>query len=172
MPGTSISYGLLAALAIALLVVAVGDWRSRRIANALNAAIAAGAPLLWWASGLTAAAIAGQVALALAALLVLSGLFALRVIGGGDVKLLAALALWLRPLWFGQLLMDMALVGGVLTLALIIWHMAFWRMIFWHWARRAPHKPQIPYGLAIACAGWWVLGSHYQAMATAAQALG
>ncbi len=39
-------------LAIALLTAAFTDLKSRRIANWLNAAIALGAPLFWWASGM------------------------------------------------------------------------------------------------------------------------
>ena len=48
----SISYGLLIALAIALVVAAFTDIRSRTISNWLNGAIALGAPLFWWSSGL------------------------------------------------------------------------------------------------------------------------
>ncbi len=47
-----IQYVLLALLAIGLLVAAFTDIRSRQIANWLNGAIALGAPLFWWASGL------------------------------------------------------------------------------------------------------------------------
>jgi prepilin peptidase CpaA len=71
--------------------------------------------------------------------------------GGGDVKLLTALALWIEPEWFLKLLVMMALVGGVLTIALGAWHVM----------RRQSHKLAIPYGVAIAIAGLWVLGSHY-----------
>ncbi len=48
----AIQYVLLALLAIALLVAAFTDIRSRQIANWLNGAVALGAPLFWWASGL------------------------------------------------------------------------------------------------------------------------
>ncbi len=44
-----------------------------------------------------------QLGVALAAFVVLAGLFALRMMGGGDVKLLTALALWLRPVLFAKL---------------------------------------------------------------------
>ena len=47
-----IKYGLLAMLAIALLVAAFTDLKSRRIANWLNGAVALGAPLFWWATGM------------------------------------------------------------------------------------------------------------------------
>ncbi len=49
-------------------------------------------------------------------------LFAVRAMGGGDVKLLTALALWIAPLQFLNLLIVMALVGGVLTMVLGAWH--------------------------------------------------
>ena len=46
---TTIHYGLLIALAIALLIAAFTDLRSRTIHNKLNIVIAAGAPVFWWA---------------------------------------------------------------------------------------------------------------------------
>ena len=49
---TTIHYGLLIALAIALVFAAFTDIRRRQIDNWLNAAIALGAPLFWWSSGL------------------------------------------------------------------------------------------------------------------------
>ena len=60
MQGSYFSYGLLAALAIALLVAAVTDWRRRQIDNKLNAAIALGAPLFWWAAGFSLTDVAWQ----------------------------------------------------------------------------------------------------------------
>jgi prepilin peptidase CpaA len=145
-------YGLLAALAIALLVAAFTDLRSRRIGNWLNGGIALAAPLFWWASDLSLwPDIALQLGVALATLAVLAGLFALRAMGGGDVKLLTALALWIEPLLFVRLLIVMALVGGVLTVVFLAWHVA----------RRQRHKLAIPYGVAIAFAGLWVLGTSY-----------
>jgi prepilin peptidase CpaA len=71
--------------------------------------------------------------------------------GGGDVKLLTALALWIKPLWFGQLIVVMSLAGGALTLAFAVWHLA----------HRGRDKPEIPYGVAIAGAAFWALASQY-----------
>jgi prepilin peptidase CpaA len=145
-------YGLLAALAIALLVAGFTDLRSRHIGNWLTGAVALGAPLFWWASGLALwPDIALQVGVALAAFAVLAGLFALGAMGGGDVKLLTALALWIEPTWFLKLLVVMALLGGVLTIVFAAWHVA----------RRRKDKLAIPYGLAISSAGLWVLSAHY-----------
>jgi prepilin peptidase CpaA len=52
MTGAIWAYGLLAALAIALLFAAFTDLRSRVIENWLTIGMAAAAPLFWWASGL------------------------------------------------------------------------------------------------------------------------
>ena len=145
------SYGLLGALAIALVIAAVTDLRRRQIDNWLNAAIAAGAPLFWLASGLSLGAVGLQIAVALAVLVVLAGLFAMGAMGGGDVKLLTALALWIEPTGFLKLLIIMALLGGVLTIVFGAWHIA----------RRNKQKIAIPYGIAIATAGLWTLASLY-----------
>jgi prepilin peptidase CpaA len=155
-------YGLLAALAIALLVAGFTDLRSREIGNWLNGAIALGAPLFWWASGLPLwPGVAMQVGVATAVFAVLAGLFALGAMGGGDVKLLTALALWIEPTWFLRLLVIMSLIGGILTLVFAAWHVS----------RRRKDRIAIPYGLAIASAGLWVLSAHYWPVTAAAGAL-
>ena len=98
MLGEYIHYGLLVALAIALLVAAFTDLRRRQIDNWLTAGVALAAPLFWWTSGLSLSPdVAIQFGVALGAFVVLAGLFALRMMGGGDVKLLTALALWIAP---------------------------------------------------------------------------
>lgn len=148
----SLQYGLLAALAIALLYAAFTDIRARRIDNRLTGSIALAAPLFWWASGLTLwPGVALQFAVALAAFAIFAVMFALKWMGGGDVKLLTALALWVEPTLFLQLLVFMALFGGVLTLVMGMWHIA----------RRQRDRLAIPYGVAISSAGLWVLGNHY-----------
>ena len=85
MQGTHIVYGLVGALAIALTIAAITDARRRQIDNWLNAAIAAGAPLFWWASGLALwPGVALQIGLAVVTFFALAGLFALKAMGGGD----------------------------------------------------------------------------------------
>ncbi|MEQ1497775.1 MAG: prepilin peptidase [Novosphingobium sp.] len=152
MPDFDFRYLLLGGLAIALLIAAFTDIRRRQIDNWLNGAIAACAPLYWWAAGLALwPDVAWQVGMAVATLAVLAVLFALRAMGGGDVKLLTALALWIEPFWFVRLLVIMALLGGVLTLALGAWHVA----------RRNKNKLAIPYGVAISSAALWVLAVQF-----------
>ena len=164
-----IKYGLLAALAIALVTAAFTDLRTRRIANWLNAAIALGAPLFWFASDMALwPDIAMQLGTAVAAFAVLSVLFAMKWMGGGDVKLLTALALWIEPTLFLKLLIMMALVGGVLTLVFGAWNVMQRRK-----RRNGEKEPiKIPYGVAIAIAGLWVIASFYMPASAVAGAAG
>lgn len=145
------TYGLLAALAIALLIAAITDIRRRQIDNWLNAGIALAAPLFWFATDLPLSGITWQLAITAGAFIVFAGMFAMGWMGGGDVKLLTALALWIQPYWFAQLIVVMALAGGVLTLGFGIWHLA----------TRNKERPAIPYGIAISGAGLWALASQY-----------
>jgi prepilin peptidase CpaA len=151
MQGGLITYGLLVALAIALLFAALTDLRRRQIDNWLNAAIALTAPLFWLAMGLTLGEMGWQLAIALGSLVIFAAMFAFGWMGGGDVKLLTALALWIHPYWFAQLIVVMALAGGVLTLVFGAWH----------FATRRKEKPAIPYGVAISGAGLWALACQY-----------
>ena len=116
---TTLYYGLLALLAIALLFAAGTDLKRREIDNWLNLAIALAAPAFWWAGGLAWwPDIALHLGVALAAFAVAAGLFAIGQMGGGDVKLIAALALWFPPALFVNMLMIMAVIGFVLTMGL------------------------------------------------------
>lgn len=158
-----IHYGLLAGLAIALLFAAFTDLRRRQIDNWLNAGIALAAPIFWWSSGLSLwPGVALQLGVALAAFAVFAGLFALKMMGGGDVKLLTALALWIEPTLFFKLLVVMALTGGVLTIVMGAWHIM----------RRERDRIKIPYGVAIAIGGLWVLGTQYLPAAPKTAGLG
>ncbi|HWW65687.1 MAG TPA: prepilin peptidase [Sphingomonadaceae bacterium] len=137
-----------AALAGLLLWAAWGDIQARIIPNRLNAAIALLAPAWWWAQGFS---LWPQVALAIAGATIIFALFAAAfafgMMGGGDVKLLTALAFWCAGPALLQLLMVMALAGGVVTLATLALHRAGGR----------PGRPEIPYGVAISAAGLWVI---------------
>ncbi|WP_068073953.1 A24 family peptidase [Novosphingobium lentum] len=150
MHGGNLVYGLVCGLAIALLIAAFTDLRRRQIDNWLNLAVALGAPLFWWATGLSLwPGVAFQVGIAFLVFLALAAMFALRVMGGGDVKLLTALALWLPWQPYVKLLVLMSLLGGALTIILAAWHLM----------HRRTDKLKIPYGVAIATAGLWILGT-------------
>ena len=142
--GDIVALGLLGALGLLLVSAGIEDVRRREIANWKNAAIALLAPLWWWSIGLDPwPDVAVQIALALAVFALFVGAFALGQMGGGDVKLIGALALWLPFTPLVWMLVVMSLVGGVLTLVMVIER---------HW-RRESGPPEIPYGVAIVIAG-------------------
>ncbi|MDE8652607.1 A24 family peptidase [Novosphingobium album (ex Liu et al. 2023)] len=132
-------------MATALLIAAFTDLKRRRIGNGLNLAIALGAPLFWFATGLGWAAIGFQILLAGVTFLVACGLFVARQMGGGDVKLLTALALWFVPESFAQLVVMMAVVGGGASIAAAACNM-----------RRQPGE-SLRDGIAIVAAAAWVV---------------
>lgn len=143
---------LLGALGIALLHAVYTDIARREIEDWLNAGIALAAPLFWWATGLELwPDIALQIGVAALVFGFFTLMFAIGMMGGGDVKLLGALALWLpwQPLL--HLVVYMSLIGGVLTLAMVIWKAI----------RKNPEKLEVPYGVAIALAGLWVISQRY-----------
>lgn len=139
-------------LAVGLAVAALLDWRSRTIPNWLNLAIALLAIPFWWSTGLSLwPGVAVELGIALAVLAIFAFAFQLGLMGGGDVKMLAALALWLPPLAVLQLLVIMSLAGGVLTLILLVPHRI----------ARTAGQPEIPYGIAIAFAGFWLISERF-----------
>ena len=149
---TLISWVLLGLLA-ALLVAAIWfDLRSRNIPNGLNLAIAMLALPFWWATGLDVwpdMALQAGVAALVFGLFTIA--FALGGMGGGDVKLVAAIALWLPWEAVIVLLVLMSLAGGVLTLA----------MVARKKLARSEARLEIPYGVAIAFGGLWLIGQRF-----------
>lgn len=134
---------LLVALGLLLVSAGIEDARKRTIANWKNAAIAGLAPLWWIATGLSPWP---DMALLLLSGVVVFALFALAfhfgMMGGGDVKMLGAFALWLPLQPLVWLLILMSLIGGVLTVIMMIEH---------RW-RKSESPLEIPYGVAIAIA--------------------
>ena len=140
------------ALALLLLTAAVIDIRTRTIPNPLNAAVALLAPLAWWASGLPLWPDAAlQVGVALGVFMLFAGFFYLGMMGGGDVKLAAAIALWFPPAATLKFIVITSLAGGVVTLATMLWH---------RW-RGNEGAPEVPYGVAIAFGGLWLLAQRF-----------
>lgn len=134
---------LLGALALLLVSAGIQDARTREIADWKNIAIAAIAPLWWWTNGWAVwpdIAILVGVAAIVFALFV--GAFYMNWMGGGDVKMIGALALWLPYNALVWMLVVMSLIGGALTLLLLIESKLL----------KKNEQPEIPYGVAIAIA--------------------
>jgi prepilin peptidase CpaA len=143
---------LLGLLAMLLLVAAVVDIRTFTISNRLNLAVALMAPLFWWSVALPMwpnAAV--QVAMAGGVFAVLAAAFYAGMMGGGDVKLAAALALWFPPGATVKFLVLMSIAGGVLTLFILALHRV----------RGRDGRPGIPYGVAIAFGGLAILAQRF-----------
>jgi prepilin peptidase CpaA len=160
---------IVVALAIGVLfAIAFCDIRTRRIPNALTAAVATlGLAQLIFAGDLVAAVhtlIASALVFAAAFLLFWRGLF-----GGGDAKFISAMVLLVGSHNLFDFLLVMSVCGGGLGLAILACHR-------FHPRRRrtsqrlaeppllprvepaaAPAPPTVPYGVAIAGAGLVVL---------------
>ena len=148
----------LALFPFCLIAAALSDARRFIIPNELSIALVAGFAFAAWVTGMEMTAVGNHIATAIGMLALGFGLFAINVLGAGDGKLLAAIALWFGWPSFLTCLATVALVGG--ALALLICYM---RMM----ARRLPSlsarfKPmatlaateqlKCPYGIAI-CIG-------------------
>lgn len=143
---------LLIALAATLVAAAVIDVRTFTISNRLNLAVALSAPLYWLSISMTPwPGMAIQLAAGGIVFAILAGAFYAGMMGGGDVKLAAALALWFSPVATVKFLVLMSLAGGVLTLVILAWH----RM------RSREGRPEIPYGVAIAFGGLAILAQRF-----------
>jgi len=143
---------LLGLLALLLVVAAVIDVRTFTISNRLNLAVALLAPLFWWSVHLPLWPDVGlQIAVAAGVFVLLAVAFYAGMMGGGDVKLAAALALWFSPLSTLKFLVLMSLAGGVLTLVVLLIH----RM------HKKQGRPEIPYGVAIAFGGLAILTQRF-----------
>jgi prepilin peptidase CpaA len=143
----------------------ITDVKSYRIPNAVNLAIIllypaafliSDAPLNWQ-NALLGFVIIFAVGFAL---------FALNIMGGGDVKMLSAVALWVEyGMELGNFLMLMALVGGVLTIFLLSarkfvpYLMLKFNKDAVKISKVLTYGAPIPYGVAIGFSFLWLLWS-------------
>ncbi len=152
-----------------LAVAAVSDLATRTIPDEACIALALlgfGARLF---AGITAAALSVAVAAGLFVLLALA--HARGALGGGDVKLAAALAVGLAPLQTYRFVVATVLAGGVLSVLHLVLRRAppparlvsrsaglasLARRIVTIERWRIRRKGSLPYGIAIACGGAWV----------------
>ena len=149
--GFSIDRLCLVLFAGLLLAAAWSDARSYTISNRLNGAIAAlyipyvlsaPVPVEW----MPAVLVAGTI------LLIGFGLFAFGHMGGGDVKLLTASALWAGPELTLAFLLLTAIAGGLLSAVLLMQNRYGWVLGF----ASGDDAAVVPYGIAIASGGLFV----------------
>ncbi|PJI89924.1 peptidase [Sphingomonas koreensis] len=141
--GAVASLILLAVLGLLLVSAGIEDARKREIANWKNAAIALLAVPWWIANGLAFwPDIVIQIGIALAVFALFAAAFHFGMMGGGDVKMIGALALWFPFQPLVTMLIIMSLAGGAITLLMLIDK----------WLRRQTAQPEVPYGIAIAIA--------------------
>ena len=151
MPGV-FADALIAILAAMLIVAATGDLRTRTIPNWLNGVIALGAIPFWIAVGLSAwPDMAIQIGVAAVVFALFAIAFHLGAMGGGDVKMVAALSLWLPLGAVIKLLVIMSIAGGVLTVAMLVRHRL----------AKSGKALEVPYGVAIAFGGFWLIAERF-----------
>jgi prepilin peptidase CpaA len=126
--------------------------RTFTISNRLNLTVALMAPLYWLAVALPLwPDVPIQLAAGAGVFVLMALAFYAGMMGGGDVKLAAALALWFSPNTILKFLVLTSLAGGVLTVAILVWHRA----------KRREGRPMIPYGVAIAFGGLAILTQRF-----------
>ncbi len=147
-----IETGTYIALAGALIVAAISDIRTRRIANWLSLFIVA----LFVVAAITRtiagvelmAALVWPLATGLFVFLVGLGAFAAGLMGGGDVKLLAAVALMAGPSFALPFVLYTAVFGGFIAAGMLVWQRLE--------KEPSPFLMKVPYGVAIMAGGLWV----------------
>jgi prepilin peptidase CpaA len=145
-----------------LLALAAGwDLASYTIPNRLQLALVAAFAIFVLAAGMTPAMLGWHLLAGFLGLAVGFTLFALGFVGGGDVKLFAAIALWLG---FDLDLMDYMLIasllGGALTLILVALRQVPLpaRLTGQSWLLRLhDQRAGIPYGVALAAGAFFIL---------------
>lgn len=156
---------LAAAFAIAfaalVLAAAVSDAASFTIPNRIPLALLALFPVAALVVGVPLPILGIHMAVGLAALIAGMAMFALRWMGGGDAKLIAAAALWLGAPAMPAFLLGVALLGGGLAFVILALRSAPIRPIIVlgpPWVSRLADPGQgIPYGVAIAAGALWAL---------------
>ncbi len=89
--------------------------------------------------------------------------YAFKIMGAGDIKLLTAVALWAGTAQLLELLVMVAVAGGIIALLLIVLRRLLFYGLVSFGPSREVHLPRIlvtgepvPYGVAIAAGGIWL----------------
>ncbi len=156
--------GILALAAGALAWGAVVDIRRFIIPNVVSATVAIA--FLLMAAFMPPMFVIGGLLTGLAVLAAGVFVFARGWMGGGDVKLLATTSLWAGPALFGPFALVTSMAAGVLALLILSpfgRHMPAHPSATIDDARPAGRQP-MPFGVAIAVGGLWVILQHFAAI--------
>lgn len=115
----TLALALLAVMPVLAVVAGLHDLITFRIPNWLTIALAVAFVPAALIIGLSPAQWGVHLGIGLAALVVGMGLFALRWVGGGDAKLIAATCLWLGLGGLAPFLIWTAVFGGLLSIVLL-----------------------------------------------------
>jgi prepilin peptidase CpaA len=157
--------GCLAAFVIALIAAGWQDLRTLRIGNRLSVATIA-AFTVWAAAGIAlgrmSPSMLGETLLCSMILFAVGAAgFAAGILGGGDVKLLAAASLFAGPAYMIDFLAVTALVGGALGVAVLAGVPIGPTVAAGDGTIRTRLRTGLPYGPAIAVGGLWVVAALY-----------
>ena len=164
---------LLSGLFLALCIfAALHDVNRLTIPNWLNITLAALFLPAALASGLPLQLLGGHLLAGGLAFVVAFGLFAFRIFGGGDAKMIPAVVLWMGPAASLPFLYWMAISGGACALILLIGKRSVPAEVVPGFMR-APFEPKagVPYGVAIA-AGAMLAGQHSLMLSPLYEAIG
>ncbi len=157
---------------VLVIAAGIGDFMTMKIPNWLNGLIGISFFPVALMAGMPLEQIGWHLAAGLLLLVVAFTCFAFGFFGGGDAKMLAVVGLWLGFEQFGDFLICMALVGGIMAIV----------AKFWWWIKletdtrgmeqlKGMFKSSIelPYGIAIAAGAlfsfhqsWWVTAMNGQ----------
>lgn len=143
----------------AVIFAAAMDLVSMTIPNRISIVLVAAFFILAPFAGMTLAQFAGHVGAGTLVLTVTVGLFFANVIGGGDAKLVSAVALWVGFDHLMEYLLLATVLGGLLATGLILFRTMPLPVFLAKegWVMRL-HKPRgaIPYGIALSAAALWI----------------
>ncbi|MCF6369238.1 A24 family peptidase [Rhizobium halophilum] len=153
---SAIGATLLIIVPVCLFIAAVSDLFTMTIPNRISVFLLASFAVLAPVSGLPWAEISMSVAAGAIVLAVCFGFFALNIMGGGDVKLLAASAVWFGfSSALAAFIVTTAFWGGVITLLVMLLRSQSSRFATIEAVVPAQilTTRKVPYGVAIGIAG-------------------